>query len=179
MLAFTGQVVYLGLMSAVLLATLISMFSPGWRILYKEMPVAGEATINSGMFLCANQDLGTCFSSHSAVDVIVVVCLVFALLFELAAVGWAAASLFACCVKKLRKTLFYPLPAFSTAVTLFLFLVILLFALKQGGKIEFDINAKVGQGSVIGYSFFICCVALFFSLCSIGAGIWTAFFIVS
>jgi len=40
----------------------------------------------------------------------------------------------------LRKTLFYPLPAFSTAVTLFLFLVILLFALKQGGKIEFGEN---------------------------------------
>jgi hypothetical protein len=74
---------------------------------------------------------------HGTVDTIVTLCLIFALLFEFSAIGWVAASLLACFVKKFRKFLFYPLPGLSAGISLFLFLAILLFALKQDGQVEF------------------------------------------
>lgn len=220
MLAFVGQVTFLGLMGACLLTTLVAIFTPseflkfirkfsffrmafihegGWpghgechKFRHVHLLQFGHGHLFKRWFFqykISKKKIQK-FKKKSTVDTIVSICLIFALLLEICALGWAAASLMACFVQKLRKFLFYPLPGMAGGVALFLFLSILLFALKQQGEIEFglfllknnkkkfsDLNARVSQGAVIGYSYYVCCISLLFALGSLAAGVWTAFFL--
>ncbi|KAL7074217.1 hypothetical protein ACQ4LE_006351 [Meloidogyne hapla] len=178
---FIAQCCYSALMATTLLFTLVSMLTPGWRYIIKGNQIGeydNSNTINSGIFVCDIEGMSDCMAKRSTVDTLIGVFLILIVLLELIALGWSIASfVFADKEGTSRRKLilFTPLSVFSFLICGLFLLIILLFALKQNGQIEFDLNMSVAMGANIGYSFIICCFAFVLAIFSVPAGLFLTF----
>ncbi|KAF7638718.1 hypothetical protein Mgra_00001800 [Meloidogyne graminicola] len=175
---FIAKCFYSSIIIITLLFTIISMLTPGWRIIIKGNQI-GEydqsKIINSGIFICDTEGMADCMAKRSTVDTLIGVLLILVILFELIALGWSIAALVFDekeGITNQKRILFTPLPIFSFIICILFLFVILLFLLKQNGQIEFDINMSVAKGATIGYSFIICCFGFIFAICSILPGLF-------
>uniref|UniRef100_A0A914UMI0 Uncharacterized protein n=1 Tax=Plectus sambesii TaxID=2011161 RepID=A0A914UMI0_9BILA len=175
------QIVFTIVLVAGTAATLIAMFTPGWRSMKST---AANATIKaikdqsipdaSGIFKFLCNDANTASASNggsstNACDVwwtnkadwekVVIAGMCLALIAEVAAFAWSFVTCFMCCCK---SCLTPPLPILTAIATICLLVAVILFGVKHKDQIN-SIPTNVGQLETkdnVGYSFWIAIVAV-------------------